>query len=92
MPITVTISDMRNDVSVCTAYMFMYKGYCVDTCDTDHQVDENNTCVECDGECPQKSSSLSLSLRLSVSICVCHSILLLNVAISSKYFLSRDFL
>jgi len=32
--------------------MFAKKGLCVNSCGAGSMPDENNTCVECDGECP----------------------------------------
>jgi len=51
-------SDRCIDVllSVLAADMFADEGLCVDSCGTGRMADENNTCVECDGECPLKGT------------------------------------
>ena len=39
---------------VLAANMYVDRGFCVSTCGAGRQANENNTCVECDGECELK--------------------------------------
>jgi len=66
MPFTVSAELRVTDV-MCrwcvTARMYAHKGACVSTCGANHRADENNTCVECNGECPLKGIYHTLSIQ-----------------------------